>query len=136
MVRTILLVEDDPDLRDALAGFLRRRGYAVVAVGDGAEAEAILSLGLPDLLVTDMMLPGRSGFQLAQQVRANQDRRVPVVMVSGNDALLHRYYAEAVGVDVFLAKPFAAAALVAAVEALCPRVAAPRPAAYTPAVAS
>jgi DNA-binding response OmpR family regulator len=118
--RTVLLVEDEPGPREAMAFALRRRGYEVVTVGDVAGAEDVLARGLPDLLVTDMMLPGRSGFQLLRLVAEGVDGRVPAIMVSTFAAAAHRDYALAAGADVFLAKPLSLAELACAAETLCP----------------
>lgn len=129
--RTVLVVEGEPDLREAMALGLRRRGYEVQTAGDAVEAEDLLARGLPHLLVTDMMLPGRSGFQVARLVEERSDGRVPVVMVSANTSPAHRDYAFASGVDTFLAKPVSPVELAAAAEELCPLPAlrpAPRPA--------
>ena len=125
--RTVLVVEAEPQLREAMAYGLRRRGYEVQTAGDAAEAEDLLARGLPHLLVTDMQLPGPSGFQVARLVAERSDGRVPVVMVSANTSPAHRDYALASGVDVFLTRPVSPAELAAAVEELCP-LPAPRPA--------
>lgn len=122
--RTVLVVEDDADIRDDVAFALRRRGYKVVVAADGDAADALLGHGPPDLLVTDMMLPGRSGFQLARRVKELSDGRVPVVMVSGNGSPAHQDYALVAGIDAFLPKPFTLEALVCLVAELCPL---PRP---------
>lgn len=122
--RTVLLVEDEPVLRSAMATVLRRRGYEVIDAANAAEAEDVLARGLPDLLVAAMMLPGRSGFQVVRLVRERSDGRVPVVMVSGIASPAHRDYAYASGVDAFLAKPFSAADLAVLADELCPL---PRP---------
>jgi DNA-binding response OmpR family regulator len=121
LTRTVLIVEDEPDLRDALASALIRRGYAVVTAGNAEAADDLLGRSLPALVVTDMMLPGSSGFQV---IRAVKDRpggdRVRVVMMTGNPSPAHRDYALASGADRFLTKPFATIALVQAVMELCP----------------
>ena len=119
-LRTILLVEDETDLRDAMAMVMRRHGYEVLAAADAVEAEEYLSHGLPDLLIADMMLPGASGFHVVRLVEEQSEGRVPVVMISANSSRPHRDYALAAGASAFLAKPFALAELVAAAEKFCP----------------
>ena len=123
--RTVLLVESDPALLDALGFALRRRGYHVLAALDGHRAAELLDRKLPDALVLDMFLPAQSGFQVARLAKERSDGAVPVVMLSGASAGAHRDYAAALGVDSFLAKPSAAEVL-ATVEALCPLPAASR----------
>ena len=118
--RTILVVDDEPDGREATALALRRKGYIVVTADDGADAIRMITDPLPDLAVVNMMLPGASGFQVAQAVKDASDGRVPVVMVSAYSSAAHQDFAFASGVDRFLAKPFAAAKLADTVVALCP----------------
>ena len=118
--RTVLLVEDEVDQLETMAFTLRRRGYEVVTAGDTGGAEEYLARHIPDLLVTEMMLPGRSGFQLLRLAAERWDRRVPAIMMSGNTAPAHRDYALAMGATEFLAKPFSLAELADAAETLCP----------------
>lgn len=120
IARTILLVEDDRDLCDAMALALHRRGYEVQAANDAVEAEEFLERGLPDLLITDMMLPGASGFYVMRRMEEQSQGRVPVLMMSANTSRAHRDYALSAGASGFLAKPFALAELVAAAEKFCP----------------
>jgi len=117
---TILLVEDEPSLLEALEYTLRRHGYDVIAVGDGHEACGWLAKELPDLAIVDMMIPGASGFTVTGLIKDRSDERVPVIMMSGNTAAAHRDYAFASGADVFLAKPFMPAALMDSIRSLCP----------------
>ena len=118
-LRTILVVDDEPDMCEAMAIALRRKGYAVVTAGDGGDAIRLIADRRFDLVVTDMMLPGASGFQVAQAVK-DAGRRAPVVMVSANSSAPHQDYAFASGVDRFLAKPFALGKLADLVVSLCP----------------
>lgn len=124
--RTVLVVDDQPDLLDAMALHLRRRGYEVVTRNDGQEALDALEADLPDVAVIDMLLPGVSGFVVAQAVKEKSDGQVPVLMISGNMSAAHLDYAFAAGADRFLAKPFAPQKFAAVVEELCPLPAAPR----------
>ncbi|HJZ57468.1 MAG TPA: response regulator transcription factor [Gemmataceae bacterium] len=118
--RTILLVEDQTELREAIAFVLRCHGYTVVTSGDGVEAAELAGRESLDLAVIDMMLPGLSGFQLTQRVKEQSNGLVPVIMISGNSSAAHQDYAHASGVDLFLAKPFPLHALADAARALCP----------------
>jgi DNA-binding response OmpR family regulator len=121
-VPTVLLVEDERELSRMFETALRRHGYRVLTAGDGLEAIEIVKSCLPDLVIVDMMLPGASGFQVAQVAKTGSDDRVPVLMISGNDSPAHRDYAALAGVDLFLAKPFALSALTRAADRLCPPV--------------
>jgi DNA-binding response OmpR family regulator len=118
--RTILLADDEPQVREAMAVALRRKGYRVIETDDGADAVRLIADEPPDLVVVDMLLPGASGFRVAQAVRDATDGRTPVVMVSANSSDVHQDYAFASGVDRFLPKPFALGKLVDLVASLCP----------------
>lgn len=117
---TILLVEDDPDMRDAFEFTLRRLGHNVVSFECGDEAFAWLQQDLPEVAVLDMMLPRTSGFMLAQTIKERSGGSVPVIMMSGNTSPAHRDYAFASGADKFLAKPFSTTALLESIRAVCP----------------
>jgi DNA-binding response OmpR family regulator len=74
---TLLLVEDDPDIRDAMTALLSEHGFRVLVAGDGYAAIRLLAEHQVDLMFTDVVMPGMSGYELAQQARAvRQDLRV------------------------------------------------------------
>ncbi len=127
---TVLLAEDDADLRDALEFALARQGYEVVTAADGDRANLSVLTAVPDLAVVEMMLPGSSGFTVAQLIKERSGGRVPVLMMSGNTTPAHRDYAYASGADLFLPKPFTFTALLDAVRSLDPTL--PTPAATIP----
>jgi DNA-binding response OmpR family regulator len=120
---TILLVEDDPDLRDAMELMLIRAGYYVVATGDGLRAVGLAEEHEPAVAVVDLLLPGQSGFQVTLALKARHGDRVRVIVVSGSASRHHQDYAIASGAERFLAKPFLPGQLVEAVAALCPPLA-------------
>ncbi len=116
----ILLVEDDPDLRDAFEFLLRRRGYEVVSTGCGLRAVELAVEHRPAAALVDLLLPGQSGFQVSYALRERFGDQIRVLVMSGYSSPHHRDYAEASGAEVFLAKPFSEAALIDSVGALCP----------------
>lgn len=118
--RTILLVEDEPDLCEAMAQTLHRQGYGVLACADGAEAEHLILHEMPDLVVVEMLLPGRSGFQVARLALERSDGRTPIIMTSWFASPAHRDYAHAAGAASFLRKPFALTDLADLAKQLCP----------------
>lgn len=118
--RTVLLVEDDPNLRELIGVVLTQVGFEVTATGDGREAIEQLGGEQFDLAVVEMMLPGASGFQVNRVVKERSDWHVPVIMISGNASAAHRDYAIASGADAFLAKPFHLHTLAKAARGLCP----------------
>ena len=78
--QTILVVEDEPSIREVVTLYLQRAGFQVVDVGDGLEALNFLEESLPDLVILDLMLPGLDGFQITSQLRAKGD--IPIIMLT------------------------------------------------------
>jgi DNA-binding response OmpR family regulator len=120
--KTVLLVEDDLQFREALALVLHRRGYRVLSAPNGQEAFTLVAEQFPDIAILDMMLPGPSGFQITQRLKDQSEGRIIVIMISGNSSAAHRDYAIVTGVDRFLAKPFSPAKVLEIVEELCPPI--------------
>ncbi|MTD15191.1 response regulator [Nakamurella sp. YIM 132087] len=115
----MLLVEDDETLRTVVADALRDAGYLVAAVGDGDAALDLAAQHRPDLAVLDVMLPGRSGFQLAAALHEGSD--LPVVFVTARDAVDDRLTGFDLGADDYLVKPFEIAELLARLRAVLRR---------------
>lgn len=101
----ILLVEDDPDLGDAILRRLRREGYAADWQQDGQSAYEVLSYQAYELLVLDIGLPRMDGFALLRALRAKGDR-TPVLMLTARSEIEDRVHALDVGADDYLPKPF------------------------------
>ncbi|MFT4192537.1 MAG: response regulator transcription factor [Comamonas sp.] len=101
----ILVVEDDPDLADALLRRLRRQGHAVDWQGDGAAAWRVLGYEAFDLLLLDIGLPGLDGLAILRQLRARGDK-TPVLMLTARAEIEDRVHALDVGADDYLDKPF------------------------------
>ncbi len=112
---TVLLVHNDAEVRETLATMLRRRGYKINSATDGLEAEARLGAGVPDLMIVEMLLPGRSGFHLTRLVKEATDGKAAVIMLGETVAEAHRDYALALGVDRLLVRPFTTGELLDAV---------------------
>ena len=118
--QTVLVVEDEPDLRAALELLLIRQGYHVVATGDGLRAVELAAQHQIDAAVVDLLIPGQSGFQVAIDLKARYGDAVRVVLMSGIASPAHQDYAFAAGAEQFLAKPFTTSQLLNAVAAFCP----------------
>jgi DNA-binding response OmpR family regulator len=117
--KTVLVVDDNPDVRGSVTAALERRGYRVLTAADGNQGLAVAEQSAPDLVVVDMMMPRRSGLLVLEKLKAGAVRP-RVIMITANEGGRHRAYAEALGVDDYLRKPFALEQLVASVERLCP----------------
>ncbi|HYE88260.1 MAG TPA: response regulator [Vicinamibacterales bacterium] len=109
---TILVAEDDADLRDVLTASLTRHGHRVIPARDGAEALAAIERDEVDLLVLDLVMPNIDGFEvLAKLKELHKGAAIPVVVVTGTDRSATELQALRLGANVYLTKPIAAAAL-------------------------
>ncbi len=115
----ILLVEDSEAIRVPVQTALRAQGFAVESRRDGADLEAELGSFAPDLVVLDVMLPGRDGFELLPVVRRGS--QAAVVMLTARDTVADRVAGLGAGADDYLVKPFAMAELLARVHAVLRR---------------
>ncbi len=119
MSQRILVVDDDPGLRDLLDGYLRDAGYEVVAVGDGAAMTEQLALAEFDLIVLDLMLPGEDGLSLCRKLRARSG--VAILMLTARGEELDRVIGLEMGADDYLAKPFGPRELLARIRSVLRR---------------
>ena len=120
MRRRILLVEDEPGLRRTLKDLLLSSGYVVETSGDGAEAQELAERQPFDLIVLDVMLPSRSGFDVARNLRKNSVL-TPILMLTARTELNNKVQGFRSGADDYLTKPFEAPELLVRVEALLRR---------------
>jgi DNA-binding response OmpR family regulator len=120
MSHTILLAEDQADIRDLIALNLRNAGYAVTAVGDGTAALARQTETPADLLILDLMMPGLDGLEVCKALRARQ-HSAPILMLTARSTELDRVLGLELGADDYLTKPFSLAELMARVKALLRR---------------
>lgn len=118
--RKLLVVDDDPELRDLIAEYLRRQGYAVATAHDGVAMDAALRAGEPDLVLLDLMLPGEDGMAIAKRLKAAGD--LPIIMISAQGEDVDRIAGLEVGADDYIAKPFNPRELLARVRAVLRRV--------------
>ncbi len=116
----LLIVEDDSRVADFLVRGLRAEGYATTAIGTAEEALPLLRAGGFDLALFDVMLPGQSGLELCQHIRAERNP-TPVLMLTAMDAVRDRIAGLRFGADDYLGKPFAVDELLARIEALLRR---------------
>lgn len=127
----VLVVDDDTELRDLLVRYLHSNGFEVFAVGDSAAMENHL-LGRPaDLIVLDLMLPGKDGLAIARELRGSGD--VPIIMLSAHGSDIDRIVGLEVGADDYLAKPFNPRELLARIRAVLRRKMGSKPRGVPPA---
>src|SRR5271166_304477 len=100
----ILVVDDDARIRDLLAGYLRENGFRVTQASDGAAARAQMEGLAFDCLILDVMMPGESGFEIAERLRQSSD--VPILMLTARSEPEHRVRGLELGVDDYVPKPF------------------------------
>lgn len=118
-VPQILVVDDDPGLRDLLGAYLGTNGFCVSSAADGQTMWACLAQAMPDAIVLDLMLPGEDGLSLTRSLRAKSS--VPILMLSARGEELDRIIGLEVGADDYLAKPFSPRELLARLRALLRR---------------
>jgi two-component system phosphate regulon response regulator PhoB len=107
MAQRVLIVEDEPDIRDLLVFHLEREGFQVVTCKSGAEALRLARSGPPDLILLDLMLPGVSGWEVARRLRQSPETRaVPIIAVSALARPQEREAALHAGCDAYVSKPF------------------------------
>jgi len=120
VAQKILIVEDEAKLAKAVSDGLSAEGYKTFSTASGEEALFMLSREKFDLLILDVMLPGRSGLEIAKLLRSSQDQ-VPILMLTARDSIEDRVAGFESGTDDYLIKPFAFAELIARVRALLKR---------------
>ena len=118
--KDVLLVDDDDDILETLEAALEELGVSIRCTGNGNEAVRMVQEKVPDLLVLDQMLPGRSGFIILENIRSirKESGKPPIIMITANPGSRHKVYAETLGVDTYLKKPFRMERFIDAVRAL------------------
>ncbi|HKS26631.1 MAG TPA: response regulator transcription factor [Pyrinomonadaceae bacterium] len=123
MSKRLLVVDDEVNLLRAVAVCLRSEGYQVTTARGGAEALVRIAETLPDLIVSDIRMPGMDGYQLARQIRASsRTALVPIVFLTAKDETGDRIEGFRAGVDAYLVKPFEPDELVAVIQSILSRV--------------
>ena len=115
----ILVVDDDPALRELLSAYLGDNGFAVDLAADGIQMRQAIECSMPDAIVLDLMLPGEDGLALTRAIRARST--VPILMLSARGEEIDRVVGLEVGADDYLAKPFSPREMLARLRALLRR---------------
>lgn len=122
MQAQILIVEDEPAIREMIAFALRTQSYQPICVQDGKEAIAAISEKIPDLILLDWMLPGMSGLDLVKRFRKESNtREIPIIMLTAKGDETDRITGFDHGVDDYVVKPFSARELLARIKAVLRR---------------
>jgi len=116
--KRILLVDDDAEIIEAMRYALEGRGFQVLIARDGNQGLAMAEREDPDLVILDMMMPKRSGFLVLEKLRRTRPVPLRIIMVTANEGSRHKAYAEMLGVDDYIRKPFAMDRLLDTVDRL------------------
>jgi DNA-binding response OmpR family regulator len=117
--RTILVVEDNPELRQGLTAVLGQKGYRTLEADDGWKARQVIDEQRPDLVILDMMMPSWSGLMVLQYFRGRVGAP-PFIMITANEGAGHKDYAEQLGVCDYIRKPFSMERLLEGVGKVVP----------------
>jgi two-component system, OmpR family, response regulator len=126
MARTILVVDDDPHIRQLLVFALGKAGLAAIEAGDGEEAVARIAADAPDLVILDINMPRMDGLEVCRRVRATS--AVPILFLSSRDDEIDRVLGIELGGDDYVVKPFSPREVVARTQAILRRAAGGSPA--------
>jgi DNA-binding response OmpR family regulator len=116
--KRILLVDDDAEIVESLRLALESNGYNVLIARDGNQGLALSERENPDLVILDMMMPKRSGFLVLEKMRRTRETPLRVIMITANEGSRHKAYAEMLGVDDYIRKPFPMDRLIESVQRL------------------
>lgn len=119
----ILVIEDVPEMANLISIYLQKSGMQVTTASTAEQGLEYLQLGLPDLIILDLNLPGMSGFDFLKRLRKDFPQSIPVIIVSARDADEDIIKGLGIGADEFVTKPFSPRVLVARVEANLRRLA-------------
>ena len=118
--KRVLLVDDDNDILTSMQAAFEPTGAVIETASNGNKAVEMAEKSQPDLVVLDMMLPGRSGFLVLERIKAKKPRNAKphVIMITGNQGGRHKMYAETLGVSEYFTKPVKMDKLIATAERL------------------
>lgn len=115
---TVLVVEDTPSERELICEYLRQGGYAVVSASNGNEGLSKFVDTNPNVVITDLVMPGMSGLELCRAVKKSTTSKVPVIACTSKSQDLDRMWGMKQGVDIYLTKPFTKEDILQAVRSL------------------
>lgn len=124
MAKTVLIVDDEPNILLSVEFLMKREGHTVLTAGDGQEALDVLAAKHPDLMILDVMMPRKNGFEVCSEVRVNADPRIaqmPILMLTAKGREAEMKKGLSLGADAYITKPFSTHELVARVNELLVR---------------
>jgi DNA-binding response OmpR family regulator len=116
--KRILLVDDDAEIIESLRLALEAHDYQVLVARDGNQGLALIERENPDLIILDMMMPKRSGFLVLERLKRLGEKKHRIIMITANEGNRHKAYAEMLGVDDYVRKPFPMDRLIQSVQRL------------------
>ena len=126
MTAYILVVEDEPDIRELLDFTISRSGHSVVEAENAEDALRVLDRGIPELIIIDWMLPGMDGIDLAKKLRSDElTKELPIIMLTARGEEADKLRSFEVGIDDYVTKPFSPKELMARIKALLRRTGTP-----------
>ncbi|NBR91359.1 MAG: response regulator [Rhodobacteraceae bacterium] len=121
MGKQVLVIEDEPNIIEAISFLLMRDGWTVATHSNGRDAVEVVRARRPDLLILDVMLPGKSGYEILSELRAESAfAELPVLMLTARGQAKDREMAERIGASRFMTKPFSNAEMLDALRQLIP----------------
>lgn len=115
----VLIVDDSPTIVAMLRKFLQQNGYQTLEAGDAEKGIEVARTEKPDLIFLDIVLPGMNGFAALRTLRKDPvTHQIPIVMISGNEQATEQFYAQRIGADDFMKKPFSRSEVFARIERL------------------
>jgi DNA-binding response OmpR family regulator len=118
MEKHVLVIEDEPNIIEAIGFVLSRNGWRVDTHSNGHDANDVIRKKQPDIIILDVMLPGKSGFDILKELRQLDELSTPVLMLTARGQNKDREMAQTLGVSQFMTKPFANSDLLDALEKL------------------
>ncbi|CUH52743.1 response regulator [Shimia sp. R11_0] len=119
MGRSVLVIEDEPNIIEAISFILSRDGWSVATHSNGHDAFGVVQDTMPDLVILDVMLPGKTGYDILREIRgAEGTQALPVLMLTAKGQVKDREIAERAGASRFMTKPFSNAEVLDAVREL------------------
>ncbi|MAT71090.1 MAG: two-component system response regulator [Planctomycetaceae bacterium] len=116
--KRILLVDDDAEIIESLRLALEAEKFEVLIARDGNQGLALIERESPDLVILDMMMPKRSGFLVLERLKRLGEKKQRIIMITANEGNRHKAYAEMLGVDDYVRKPFPMDRLIQSVKRL------------------